>query len=97
MLQGMFLPLLDRWEISLAETTVQDNLVSGEASVFAGAYGWFSGTGWFLVENDEINGIVYNFDQESRDRIRAILAPPPPPPAKCHSPHGYDQGRPVPG
>ena len=80
MLQGMFLPLLDRWEISLAETTVQDNLVSGEASVFAGAYGWFSGTGWFLVENDEINGIVYNFDQESRDRIRAILAPPPPPP-----------------
>ena len=79
MLAGKFLPLLDRWEIDLSDITVQNDVVSGEVSILVGAYGRFSGTAEFLVEDQEITSIFYDFNVTSQDNIRAIFALPPPP------------------
>ena len=79
MLAGKFLPLLDRWEIDLSDITVQNSVVSRELSILVGAYGRFSGTAEFLVENQEITSIFYDFNEASLDSIRAIFALPPPP------------------
>ena len=74
--QDKFQPLLDRWEVTMLDTTVEGKVVSGEVSILVGAHGRFSGTAEFSLDAGQISSITYEFDRKSQDRILAMFAPP---------------------